>query len=850
MTNLWKVELVIGETADETLARAQTLTDSTLELMKSKKYSEAFNNLNQARGIYRQLGRKNEEGFVRVQISFLSLLSRNDSNAYVQNLEQAKELFKETNNLVGLSISHYQLGLHFCFNEKILECRNEFDSVEAILKLGEDRILKSDSIFNISSKGISFMRSFTEMVNAGTYYQMGDYKSAENMVKKIVLSTNENRFATPYAYFMMGGIYKKYYKDSLISRNYYEKSLASLQAGDFFEFSDSSDEQAKSMMQKLLLSTLLPEIQKELGMPISASSQEKSANSESDFLLSSSMFKAGILNSIGDSYFNEGNYSAALENYEKALVNTRLVSSKGLERTILGSIGDVLRIQNKTEVAITFYKQSINLIEEVRGGLKTLPKEQQRKYVESVENNYRNLVNLLLSKSRVLEAQVVLDLLKGEELFNYIQDSRSTFNGEKLIYTSTEQEIISRYKSLVEFGKEVSSCKKDCTNLNDMASRIRAEYDNYIKSIENQSVSQTDIKKEAEGLIGNARAIVEKPGTVLIQTLSYKARNAGNIEDELWILWTSKGIVNRIKVSVTEEELSRTVREFRELLLKRENSNSQDLQSLHTVGKKIYDWIVKPVELAVQDKQGINHIVFSLDRSLRYVPMSALYDGEQYLVQKYNVSNIIRASETDVTRERRIIADKNNVAAFGVSERYLQYSSLPHVEEEVKDISSEPLLNSRFTMSALRDKISSNSILHLATHGKFTPQKSSLLLGGGDPREVTNENISSQLPDRNLNLVVLSACETAVGDIGNGIEVSALNYSFMRNGGAKSVLASLWQVNDGSTSDFMRKFYTNLRTGENSRVEALRKVQLDFLQSQEFSHPYYWSGFTLTGNSN
>jgi CHAT domain-containing protein len=97
---------------------------------------------------------------------------------------------------------------------------------------------------------------------------------------------------------------------------------------------------------------------------------------------------------------------------------------------------------------------------------------------------------------------------------------------------------------------------------------------------------------------------------------------------------------------------------------------------------------------------------------------------------------------------------------------------------------------------------------------------------------------------------VLSACETAVGSIGNGIEVSALNYSFMRNGGAKSVLASLWQVNDGSTSDFMRKFYINLRTGENSRVEALRKVQLDFLQSQEFSHPYYWSGFTLTGNSN
>jgi CHAT domain-containing protein len=734
VTNLWKVELVIGETADETLARAQTLTDSSVELMKLKKYSEAFNNLNQAREIYRQFGRKNEEGFVRVQISFWSLLSGNDSNAYVQNLEQAKELFKETNNLVGLSMSHYQLGLHFFFNERIVECRNELDNAEAIFKLGEDRILKSDSIFNTSPKAILFMRSFAATLNAVTYYQTGDYKNAENILKKSVLSTNENRFVTPVAYSMMGEIYKKYYKDSLISRNYYEKSLASLQSGDF-EFSDSADEEAKSTMQQLLLNLLLPDIKKELGIPIEASSQEDTFKKESNFLLDSSIMSAIVLNSIGDSYFNEGNYSAALENYEKALVNTRLISSKALERVTLGSIGDVLRIQNKTEVAITFYKQSINLIEEVRGGLKTLPKEEQRKYVESVENNYRNLVNLLLSKSRVLEAQVVLDLLKGEELFNYIQDSRSTFNGEKLIYTSTEQEIISRYKSLVEFGKEVSSCKKDCTNLNDMASRIRAEYDNYIKSIENQSVSQTDIKKEAEGLIGNARAIVEKPGTVLIQTLSYKARNAGNIEDELWILWTSKGIVNRIKVSVTEEELSRTVREFRELLLKRENSNSQDLQSLHTVGKKIYDWIVKPVELAVQDKQGINHIVFSLDRSLRYVPMSALYDGEQYLVQKYNVSNIIRASETDVTRER-IIADKNNVAAFGVSERYLQYSSLPHVEEEVKDISSEPLLNSRFTMSALRDKISSNSILHLATHGKFTPQKSSLLLGGGDPREL------------------------------------------------------------------------------------------------------------------
>jgi CHAT domain-containing protein len=193
------------------------------------------------------------------------------------------------------------------------------------------------------------------------------------------------------------------------------------------------------------------------------------------------------------------------------------------------------------------------------------------------------------------------------------------------------------------------------------------------------------------------------------------------------------------------------------------------------------------------------------------------------------------------------------------------------------------LLNAEFTSKTLRNNLSGYNILHIATHGEFVPvdaNASFLLLGDGT--KLIIKDIKNAIDDLyQVHLVVLSACQTALGDKGeDGVEISGLSYYFL-NGGAKAVIASLWSVNDDSTSQLMKRFYTNLAKGTAqapmSKIEALRQAQLGLLRSNEsgqesdqrgnfvtvevrpienvqpakknnFAHPYYWAPFILIGN--
>ncbi|NET40083.1 MAG: CHAT domain-containing protein [Cyanothece sp. SIO1E1] len=183
-------------------------------------------------------------------------------------------------------------------------------------------------------------------------------------------------------------------------------------------------------------------------------------------------------------------------------------------------------------------------------------------------------------------------------------------------------------------------------------------------------------------------------------------------------------------------------------------------------------------------------------------------------------------------------------------------------------------MNDRFDFNALRRNARNHRVLHIATHAKFEPgalEDSFLVLGNGDPLRISKiEQIGRQL--RNVHLVVLSACETALGGQGaDGREIAGLSAYFLAPNRAKSVLASLWQVADDSTSLLMQQFYAQLATGDLSKAEALQQVQSAFIQNDDemasllargggfesvnsvneiagLNHPYYWAPFILIGN--
>ena len=187
-------------------------------------------------------------------------------------------------------------------------------------------------------------------------------------------------------------------------------------------------------------------------------------------------------------------------------------------------------------------------------------------------------------------------------------------------------------------------------------------------------------------------------------------------------------------------------------------------------------------------------------------------------------------------------------------------------------------INQAFTKAALEDNIRGHKIIHIATHGEFkpaNPRTSYFLLGTGTPYSIPDIQTLRDLKE--VHLVVLSACESGLGGAdGLGLEVSGMSSFFMGDRDrAKAVLASLWQVNDASTSLLMQQFYQNLATGKMSKAEALQTAQRFMLQggstatgqprgdsfklpstdgskpsiSRDLRHPYYWAPFILIGNS-
>ncbi|MEO1672907.1 MAG: CHAT domain-containing protein, partial [Cyanobacteria bacterium J06631_2] len=204
------------------------------------------------------------------------------------------------------------------------------------------------------------------------------------------------------------------------------------------------------------------------------------------------------------------------------------------------------------------------------------------------------------------------------------------------------------------------------------------------------------------------------------------------------------------------------------------------------------------------------------------------------------------------------------VLGLGLSKAVGDFIALPHVETELDEIVKEDdedekglfpgiqFLNDDFNWSNLFNKDRDQKILHIATHGKFSPvrqEDSYLMLGTGERLPVDELRTLQNGYLDETHLVVLSACQTGVSNqISGGAEINSISYYFL-SGGAESVLASLWKVNDGSTSELMQRFYGYLASEPGiTKATALQKAQRSFLNDSKFKHPHYWAPITLLGN--
>jgi CHAT domain-containing protein len=269
------------------------------------------------------------------------------------------------------------------------------------------------------------------------------------------------------------------------------------------------------------------------------------------------------------------------------------------------------------------------------------------------------------------------------------------------------------------------------------------------------------------------------------------------------------------------------------------------------VSQSLYNWLIRPIEASLAEN-SIKTLVFVLDGVLRNVPMAALHDGQQYLIEKYSV---VLTPGLQLLEPRSLKQLQLRSLTGGLTEPRLGFSALPAVEQEVEQIStnipSQVLLNEAFTRTTLENQLTTRptTVVHLATHGQFSskPEETFLLTWDGRLGVNTLAEVLKSREQRDsepIELLVLSACETAIGDKRAALGLAGLAV----RSGVRSTIATLWSVKDQSTAELMVEFYRHLVQIDGNRAEALRQAQLLLLQQNKYQHPYFWAPFVLVGN--
>lgn len=287
----------------------------------------------------------------------------------------------------------------------------------------------------------------------------------------------------------------------------------------------------------------------------------------------------------------------------------------------------------------------------------------------------------------------------------------------------------------------------------------------------------------------------------------------------------------------------------------RDSSRTKAIQPL---ANQLYRWLIQPFESELTE---IKTLVFVLDGSLRNIPMAILYDEQQkYLIEKYAVA----IAPGLQLIEPKTLPQKLNALIAGLSEkkefRGQEFAALENVPTELKAIDSviptEELLNDRplFNKDNLEAKLKSANfnVVHLATHGQFSsnPEQTFILTWENSINVRDLDHLLRSVnpnTDKNIELLVLSACQTAAGDRRAALGLAGVAV----RAGARSTLATLWQVNDESTATLMTEFYQQLKNNPQiSKAEALRLAQKKLWDNQkkEWKRPYFWAAYVLIGN--
>jgi CHAT domain-containing protein len=483
---------------------------------------------------------------------------------------------------------------------------------------------------------------------------------------------------------------------------------------------------------------------------------------------------------LGHAYEVSQQWPEAQQLTEQALTLAQSLNAADITYQWHWQLGRLLKQQSHQEAALSAYRNAFTALQSLKQDLVNLSDDLQFSFRDSVEPVYRELVDLLL------QPEPQADLSSSPP---------------------PPPARLAEARSVIE------------------ALQI-AELNNFFRTacLEAQQVNLEEVSQTTTAIIypiilpDRLEIIANLPGQPLRQFTS----------------------------AVPQADLEQTLRVWRQNLEKRFTAPEGK-----ALGQQLHHWLIAPMQHALAETHP-QTLVFVLDGALRNTPMAALYDGDRYLVEDYAIA---LSPGLQLLGPRPLPATQVSALLAGLTEPRHGFSALFSVDDEIQTIQalldSRVLLNQDFTTTALAQQVTNSEqpIVHLATHAQYSSNLADTFILAWD-RPIPVKELSSLLRtgDQNrlepIELLVLSACETATGDSRAALGLAGISLQ----AGARSTLASLWNLDDASGAYFVSQFYQALAQPQTTKAAALRQAHLALLNHPDYRHPTYWSAYVLVGN--
>lgn len=848
-----------------------------------RKESKAY--LDSALALCIEIEDKQQTGTFLIDLGYFHL-SNGEFEIAKEKFLEAEKIAKEINNNFVLSRAFQAMSDYFMVNGNFVKAiesveqalninikvQNSFGIANSYLSLGNlhNRLGKykqaleyytiSDSIYEVAKNDYGRSRPLN---NIGTiYYWQGDYEPSLKQFDKALEVLRKNDYESDF----LGTVIANKGEVYLAMKNYKEAEKYLLEGLRI----------ARNAQEQTTIASILTIV----GQYYTETKQFEKAReafAEAYSLYKKYNWKEAIAYSAG--YYGRMLIETNEIDKAKELLNESIqyaneIGVKKYQWEPLYHLAIIYGNENKIDESINLLRESINILETLRSNL--AGGEQAQKIFSSGEEKvkiYEKIVSYFIERNQIDSAFFYLDKSNNEALREKLGSVEVKYDNEEINLALEKEKDLRRKKEIIEEEKAKELAKPESERNNEKLQQLakihevaEEEYINFLFNISEEFPELEEHFKDNVNPVDFTRINNDIPEDLAI--LAYLLG-----ENKIYIFVATKDTVTAKQVEIDQNKFEIQIVQLYRLLkdssipdalgelniesltVKNEDNELEAesyLNPFKELSSDLYNTLISPILPNIKNKKILSIIPYG---KLNYIPFQSLGYQENnkfnFVLNEYDIFYISRLDMFGKQREQ--IGENLNVLAFGNAD-----NTLPYAEFEVKNIKNRVDNALIFIRDdATKDKIKSIdptiNAIHFATHGSLDytdPRKSNLTLAA-NAQTGDNGNLSiSEIWGmgrymRNISLITLSACKTAINEeTSKGFIVNPANAFFKV--GVSSIVASLWQVDDQATSILMDEFYKNIKTM--SIAEALRAAQITLASNPKYAYPYYWAGFILVGD--